>query len=130
MPHIMFVDFERWTGRFDPKAESLEDATNRIRAIKKADLHRHLLGSVSPKMFVRAQAGRNFSSAPRLSREQARAALVIDTPVNGLEPLFRPWRLLSKLISTPEIIKNWILGALSAAARDNVVYVELRVGSA
>ena len=96
--------------------------------MEKADLHRHLLGSVTPHMFVDARDRYIDEMAPRLSKRRAKSLLVVNSPVNGLEPFFRPWRLLCSILVSPDVIRRWIVGALAIAKSDNVTYTEFRAG--
>lgn len=96
-----------------------------LRTAKKADLHRHLLGSTTKAtaLLVSAKYGAKLPTHDMLELDDY---LKITTPVTGLRELFRPWAHLSRLIVSPNALSRLAYEALKDAAADNVRYVELR----
>jgi adenosine deaminase len=96
-----------------------------LRQKPKIDLHRHLLGSVSPEIFMTVAKAYGLP-LPATSIDELEHLLTIREPVDGLQPYFRPWSLLSKLLVNPEVLSDLVYLVLRDAHDDNVVYVELR----
>lgn len=97
-----------------------------FRQRRKADLHRHLLGSVTAGELWRI-CSENSVQQPRLSLAELRSYFQISAPVDGLRTLFRPWPLLCRAMSaSPDVVTAYVISALQRAARDNVIYCELR----
>jgi adenosine deaminase len=96
-----------------------------LRNRPKIDLHRHLLGSISPTIFVKI-AEEYGLPLPAESLAAISDLLTFVQPVNGLKPFFRPWQFVSKLLTRPEVVTSLVYNALEDAAHDNVIYTEFR----
>ena len=96
-----------------------------IEGIPKIDLHRHLIGSISPQMLLNISKKHAFS-LPTRSIEELDNLLTIKEPVNGLKPFFKSWPFISKLVFSPDILSSLTEYVLRDAHKDNVVYTELR----
>ena len=103
--------------------------TDELLKLRKIDLHRHLLGSTSPKTYLRIVKKYGLE-LPVNSIAELDSLLTIREPVAGLREFFRPWKHLSRLIISPEALFEIAYDAFADEARDNVCYVEMRASSA
>jgi adenosine deaminase len=91
----------------------------------KIDLHRHLLGCLTPQNVWDLAVAHGLQ-LPLETIDKLREFIVIETPVAGLREFFRPWSLLSRLLVSPAILESIFYLALKQAHEDRVVYCELR----
>lgn len=112
-------------GLFDERIPECETPQDTVRR-PKIDLHRHLLGSLSVETVVEL-IDKHGLERPADSRTGLENLLTIRRRVDGLKPFFSPWPVLSRLLTSPEVVADAVLHALRDAAKDNISYCELRV---
>jgi len=94
-------------------------------SLPKIDLHRHLLGSVSAKTVLKIQKKQSIISINE-DEHSLNEKLILRYPEKDFNEYIRPWRFLSHLITSPEIVYILAYEALKEASEDNVKLVELR----
>ena len=116
------------TSFFDPRLPTdveLADKLSWAKERPKIDLHRHLLGSITPDMFRFICKRHNISLLTKHG-EELDDIITIRERVDGLQPFFRPWPTLSSLLVEPSVLTTVTYLVLREAAKDNIVYTELR----
>lgn len=123
-PNAQGVDATQQLSLFNeiPVTPPVPDA---LRLSPKADLHRHLLGSLSLNT-VASLAAMFKVPLPAEDLDELESNLTVTAPVAGLKPFFRPWRILSRLLVHPDVVYQMLIAAAADAHDDFVDYVEFR----
>lgn len=109
--------------------DTLSDAElmHRILSMPKVELHRHLAGSINGAMAVKI-AAKYGVELPSYIASELDEILFGCRKVNTLPEYLAPWATLERLFVSREAIHEIILEVIEQAAKDNVVYLELRMG--
>lgn len=105
--------------------EHIDKVKPKIKALPKIDLHRHLLGSLPAESVIKI-ARKYHVSLPSQQKEDLENMLAFDKKVSGLKEFFKPWRIYSKLLVSPDALYDITYDVLMAASVDQICYTELR----
>lgn len=105
------------------------DLLNLIRSLPKADLHRHLEGSIPPKV-VREIAKENDASLPTYDLVELTSILSIKEPKSNLKEFVKPLELVGRCLCSREAIQKATYEAVKDAYLDNVECLELQFNPA
>ena len=115
--------------RSDAASQRLSDLRHVVHSLRKADLHRHLEGSLRLSTLVEI-AQEHGVDLPSYNIEDLRPYVQItDDPAN-FHRFLEKFRLLRRFYKTPEAVARVAYEAVADAAQDNVHYLELRFNPA
>lgn len=119
--------------------ESREDSSldfntyDSLRSLPKAELHRHLLGSIRFNTLIEIAKQYKIKlpyDKGEYDIKKIEKRVKFKKPVNSLERfILSPWRNFNRIIINTEVVSRLISEAIEDAQRDNVKYLELRVSS-
>lgn len=98
---------------------------DRLLALPKIDLHRHLLGSVRPQTLWELACAHGMEEGQRPLRDLT-DAIVKRRPVAELSEYITPWQVFRRVVQSPDDIRRIAFEAASDALFDGVRYVEFR----
>jgi adenosine deaminase len=102
-----------------------ETLTETIARMPKAELHRHLEGSLTPEMLLEAR--RRFAiPLPAQTPEELAPLIQLLKPLSSLHQVLQCFHVFAAVFTTPEVVRFLAERVVEEAARDGIRYLELR----
>lgn len=113
----------------DDKAK--KEIIKKIARMPKADLHRHLTGSIRIGTLAEI-INQNNIQLPyikgKCSFEILKNKVILDKPTSSLKTFIsRPWKILNKILINTKVIDRISFEAVEDAALENIDYLEIRI---
>lgn len=106
-------------------AETVSMSRSNLPFMPKAELHRHLAGSISPATLMEAQ--RRFGvELPAVTVDKLRELVVLDRPMTSLQEVLSRFELFAGICISLEVVEFLAARAVADAGRESVRYLELR----
>jgi len=102
---------------------------NLIHGLPKADLHRHLEGSIEPAVVLEI-ARENKVQLPTYDIEELTSVLTINEPKPNLKEFVKPLELVGRCLCNSEVIEKATYEAVKSACLDHIEYLELEFNPA
>jgi len=100
-----------------------------IRTLPKADLHRHLEGSIPPKVILDI-AKENNVSLPTYDLEELASIITIEEPRANLKEFVKPLELVGRCLCNKDAVQKATYEAIKDACLDKVKCLELQFNPA
>ncbi len=100
---------------------------NFILRTPKLDLHRHVTGSITAKIAIEVASKHNIHLPSVIESELDNILFHIQS-TQTFEEYFGPWKILNKLFKSAESVRDVLLSVIEEAYKDNIIYLELRIG--
>jgi adenosine deaminase len=95
------------------------------RDLPKIDLHRHLEGSIEPEVLIRL-ARKHGIPLPSYAVDELRPHIQITENDKTLLDFLQKFKLIGRIFSNEEVVRDLTYYVVEQAARDNLKYLELR----
>ncbi len=106
-------------------AETVSMNRSTLPFMPKAELHRHLAGSISPSTLI--EVNRRFGvPLPAVTVDKLRELAVLDRPMESLQEVLSRFDLFANMCTSTDVVEFFAARAVADAARDCVRYLELR----
>ncbi|MCB0311110.1 MAG: hypothetical protein KDD42_07735, partial [Bdellovibrionales bacterium] len=96
-----------------------------VKELPKIELHRHLEGSLRPEDLI-SVSRRHSIGLPACEAEELRPFIQVTDKDPSLEIFLEKFELIGRVFVSTEIVEELAYDVAAEAAKDNVLYLELR----